>query len=49
MQKNGVDNIFGDAGASNSISKVFGEGSIAFNLEDLGNWVGSLQDLEIDI
>jgi hypothetical protein len=41
----GVGNIFGDAGASNNISKVFGEGSIAFNLVDLGNWVGSLQDV----
>ena len=44
----GVDNIFGDAGASNDISKVFGEGSIAFNLElgqGLSSWVGSLQDV----
>jgi len=44
----GVSNIFGSAGSTNSISKVFGEGTIAFNLEDLGNWVGSLQDVSDD-
>ena len=44
----GVNNIFGNAGDSNDISKIFGEGSIAFNLEDLGNWVGSLQDVSDD-
>ena len=44
----GVNNIFGDAGASNNISKIFGEGTIAYNLEDLGNWVGSLQDVSDD-
>ena len=45
-----VETIFGNPGSLNSISKVFGEGSIAFNLdsESGSNWVGSLQDVAGD-